>query len=95
MAERDDAGITEDEIQRDGEERKNSDLRQDQHLRRQREDRGDGDQPESEFPDLPAAGALQESHGLAGGVAVFAAHRPPSREKRPWGRTISTRIITA
>jgi hypothetical protein len=95
MAERDDAGIAEDEVQRDGQQREDGDLGQDQHVRRQDEDRPDRDQPEPDLPDLPALGAGEQVTRLSGGGAVLGAHRPPSRENSPCGRRISTRIITA
>ncbi|MNT94535.1 hypothetical protein D3C72_2362470 [compost metagenome] len=68
MAERDDAGIAEDQVERDGEQRQDGDLGEDQHLRRQDEDQRYREQPQADLPEAPAARLPEQRlRGVGGG----------------------------
>ena len=68
MAERDDAGIAEDQIERKREQAEPGDLGQDEMPARQQVDRGKGGDPEHDFERLPAGAGGQPLGGGADGI---------------------------
>ena len=95
VAERHDAGIAEDQVEREREQAEDRDLGQDQVLARQQEDAGEGGEPERDFEQAPARPRGEDARGLLGGRAVCGvhAHLATARENRPCGRQISTTIM--
>ena len=94
VAERDDAGIAEDEIEREREQAPDHGLGQDQVLGRQQPDGREGDDPEQDLQ-RPEAGARAQEAGRGGFevVAHRASYRAVARANRPCGRQISTTIM--
>ena len=70
LAERDDAGIAEDEIERQREQRQDRGVLEDQMLAREQPDRGEGKNPERDLERRPAGAALQISRDLIGGRGI-------------------------
>ena len=97
VAERDDAGIAEDQIEREREQSEPGDLGEDEMLVRQQPDRGKGDDPEHEFERMPArAGGEPFGGGADGGMRrdhASAPQRVEARENSPCGRQIRTTIM--
>jgi hypothetical protein len=83
VAERDDAGIAQDQVEREREQGEDRHLVQQQVLARRQEERGEGQQPEDDLGQPPAG---------APGEACRDAHL--ARANRPCGRSTSTTIST-
>jgi hypothetical protein len=83
MAQRDDAGVAQDQVQREREQGEDRDLVQDQVLARRHQQGTEGHQPEH---DLGQRQRARRSRPCA------AAHR--GRANRPCGRSTSTTIMT-
>ncbi len=96
MAERDDPGQPENEVERQGEQAGDENFVDDSRTRRQCENQGEDRDPEHDFRPSPARAPLQMRSQTArrfGGVGR--AHRSPPRANKPCGRTISVTTITA
>ena len=97
VPERDDAGIAEDQIERQREQAEPGDLGEDEMPVRQQPDRGKGDEPEHDLERLPAGAGGQPLGGDADGDLRrhhdAAPHRDAARANRPCGRQISTTIM--
>src|SRR5947199_8566800 len=87
MPERYDAAVTEDQVERDGEQRKDRDFVEQRRVARCDEPHRQRAEP---YGDLP------RTHPRAGGGRLCRSRhqRAPIRANKPCGRTISTAIIT-
>ena len=97
MTERDDAGVAEDEVERDREQAEDRDLGQDQVLARQRKTEA-APQARMRLPAGSSARGRRDGRRPAldkrpGGWAVDRGHLAIARENRPCGRQISTTIM--
>ena len=96
VAERDDAGIAEDQVEREREQRQDRDLVEEQRACDGSRKRGEGHEPRTAAPKLGAArgaSALRGCRtGLAGAVGVIAAR--PRRTARRAARAAATTIRT-
>ena len=100
MAEADDAGIAQDQVEREREERQDDDLVEDQQLAGKQEEGRDGQEPEGDLRRMPAARARE---GFADAplqiVAALLAEVLTAHDrdlaKRPSGRTSSSTTISA
>ena len=91
VAERDDAGVAEDQVEREREQGDDRDLAQQQMVLGKDEVGDHRQQPERDLGRAPARGAAQRSEVDQG----VAAHRADVRPNKPCGRTISVTTITA
>ena len=92
MAQRNNAGITQDEIQRDGEQRQNRNFIQDDQLARKHEEHRQGQRPKQRLERMPAPGCRQREPDLF--VQRIARHAR-LRANRPSGFSSSTLTISA
>ncbi|MET3346747.1 hypothetical protein ABIF52_007128 [Bradyrhizobium japonicum] len=92
VAERDDAGIAEDEIERHRKQRQPQDVGHDQIARGKCKAAGQHDQPEGDFAIVPARMALGVITDV-GGSAHRRTQRAAVRPNRPFGRQIRITII--
>jgi hypothetical protein len=99
LAERDDAGIAEDEIERQREQSQDRAVLEDQIFVREQPDRGESENPECDFERRPAGAALEKSGDIVGGrcpiLSHHRRHRAVLRANRPCGRRINTAIMIA
>ena len=87
MAERHDAGVAQDQVQRDGEHRQQRDLVGQQSVLGQGEPRQRERREERELPAAPARMPGQRLlHIRQASVVAWGVHRAPFRTKRPCGR---------
>ena len=84
MTQRDDAGVAQDQVEREREQRKDRDLVQDQILARRHQQRAERHQPEDDLRPAPAGASRQ---------ALRRRHQR-GRANRPCGRNTSTAIMT-
>ena len=94
VAERDDAGVAQDQVEREREQAEDGDLGEDQMPAGQEIDRGQRGQPEDDLQRMPArpgGEAAGDSGMQRAGRHRRAAHR--ARANRPCGRQISTTIM--
>ena len=92
LAQRDDAGIAEDQVERERKQRENRRLGQNQMLAREQPDGGEREHPKGNFQRRPAGAARQES-GDAVGWGKHRTHRAALRPNKPCGRQIRTTIM--
>ncbi len=90
MPERDDAGIAEDQVERQRKQREPHDVRHDQIARRKDEGAGDDEEPEGELAPMPP----RVRNGAAPDVGFRAHQRAAVWPNRPFGRQIRITIIT-
>jgi hypothetical protein len=93
VAERNDPGVAEDQIEGKREEREDRDLGENQVLARKKEQARGRKQPEGRFRRLPARAPRKIRGDFGGERARRGAQRPAAREKRPCGRQTSTTIM--
>ena len=90
VSERDDAGIAEDQVEREREQRQAHDVGHDQIARGKDESAGDDDDPERDLAPMPA----RVGDGTASDVGLRGHQRAAVRPNRPFGRQIRITIIT-
>src|SRR4029077_6456328 len=94
LAERDDAGIAEDEIERQREQRQDRRVLEDQIFAREQPDGGESENPERDLERRPARAVLEISRDVAGEVEHRSC-RSARRASRSWGRSSRTAIMMA
>ncbi len=91
VPQRDDAGIAQDQIEREGEKAEDGDLGQDEVLAGQQVDGGERGEPEDHLERMPARTPGEPGADLGGERPL--AHLALPRANRPCGRRISTTIM--
>jgi hypothetical protein len=86
MPQRDDAGVAQDQVQRQRKQRQDGDLVDQRRMRGKHKGRGPQQHPGAQLPSAPAHRRAQR--------LLNAAHRPPSRENKPCGRHSRMPIIS-
>ena len=93
MAQRDDAGVSEDQVERNGEQGQDGQFVQQQEPPGQHEGGTDGHHPEDDF-EPPDAGPARAIGAQRVGSDRGFHYLPPARANRPCGRHISMMIMT-
>ena len=95
LAQRDDAGITENEIERQREQRQDRRILHDQIFAGEQPDGGESENPERDLERRPAGAVLEISGDVVGERGHHRLHRAVLRANKPCGRQSKTTIMIA